>query len=163
MSTTVSIPVSVIFFPITLPIALLRLVVAGVTAAVISPVSLITYLNSEVNQFESAFGYARKYKILKTETRRTTPGDTSFRIREVLVRPGFISALAGAKSRTHTLLNRTGTDGYGGYGATFLKDGSEVSPRLKAGVANFLSVKESQRSREKWIKSNLNVVRHLGI
>lgn len=160
MSTTVSIPVSYIFFPITLPIALLRLVVAGVAAAVISPVSLITYLRARLNQFESVFGYARKYQVLKTEkNKRRESNQYLYRIQEVLVRPGFIAALAGAKSHTHTILTRSDLS----FGDKFLKDGSEAPSRLVAGVSNILLEKESQEYREKTIKSNLEVIRELGI
>ncbi len=145
MSVKITIPLSVIFFPITLPIALMRIVVAGVVAVIISPVTFIHGATGRFKKYEW-FGYARKYTILET-----TQYDQSYiyYVQSVRVRPGIIPSIAGAKPKIEMLWNRR----YATY--SFMSDGTQATPRFHQGVKTVERVAEQAEE----LKANLDTIR----
>lgn len=150
---TISIPVSYILFPVTLPIALVRLVAASVVAVVIGLGTLITCDNGH----DAVFGYARKYTVLEEKYVHGTSGHCGFcRIQKVRVRPGFVPRIAGAKPKIVALW--TGQNGNLS-GSKFLEDGSAPSARLCEGVKNAVKAQQNQKDRMDRREINLDVIR----
>ncbi len=84
---TISIPLSFIFFPITIPILLVRIVVASICTIVFFPVPTTG----------SVRGWKTNYKILSKQQHGQ---DT---VREVLITPGWIPRIGGLSSQLVTI------------------------------------------------------------
>ncbi len=155
----ITIPLSVVFFPITLPIALIRIAIAGVVAVIISPISLYTF-GTATSEFESTFGYARKYTILKTKEmkkKKRDNGTLRYRVDEVRVRPGVIPYIAGAKPKIVKLW--TNINPLGTALLPFIENGPTPSNRFKTGFENERKVVNSKFRDRETLNFNLETVR----
>ncbi len=157
MSVKISIPLSLIFFPITLPIALVRLVIAGVVAVIISPTSLYTLLRRSDN----TFGYTRKYTVSETRTLKKAiaqdgKGFIPYQVQEVHLHPGLIRRIAGAKPKTEKLWSYLS---YELPRPAFLEDGSHVPPQLTQMIEEARNKQKAKEQYMDWRESNLYTIR----
>lgn len=156
MAAKITIPVSYIFFPITFPIRLVRLALAGVLAVVLSPMTFMEaiYTARRTIKPDAPFGYRRKYEILDTEYKSFSRGSLNshrnyFKIHEVLITPGFLVRLGGAKPNLLTL--------WMGDGA-FLTDGSDIPSRIYNGVKKVIRTQEEKKNNAEKKKNRLRIM-----
>lgn len=147
----ISIPVAWLFLPVTLPVKLVRLILAGVTAVVISPATFIGCLEYEGP--DTVIGYSRKYEVLSRETHKDTSLMTWI-ARKVKVRPGLIGSIAGYRATELELWTSPS-----GIAQPFIApSGEPADKRLVSGVTKAVDSLQKKKELQKTIAYNQGLV-----
>lgn len=116
MSSKIIIPVSVVFFPITLPVLLIRLAVFAVVATAFAPVTLVTWLYKCNYRYllhcERGFLWVPRCEFLSHRREETElpplPNETEpkarvYDVRQVKMIPSFMGRILGWKTKIRTV------------------------------------------------------------